>query len=120
MIAPVEFIEPSDTERAQWPECTAQYVANLEAEIEHLTAVVDAMPKCWRLTARETARRLATHQGQAASVGERGATGALGTVRSNQPGTIAPRIVVMTRRVTFSIAMALATWLPHLRAAEVV
>jgi len=32
------MIEPSDYERAAWPEATAQYVVDLEAEVERLTA----------------------------------------------------------------------------------
>jgi len=36
------MIEPSDYERAALPETTAQYVADLEA-------IVEALPKCWRL-----------------------------------------------------------------------
>ena len=28
------MIEPSNTERSEWPECTAEYVSSLEAECE--------------------------------------------------------------------------------------
>lgn len=39
------MIEPSDYELANLPECSREYISDLEEEIEQLEAIVDKLPK---------------------------------------------------------------------------
>ena len=43
------MIEPSDRELAELPDCSREYISALEQEIDRLQAIVDKLPKCWRL-----------------------------------------------------------------------